>query len=462
MASPSSTIRPTPFQARVLDIPEDHNILLGGGRGGGKSFAMQLLILRHCDQYRRDAKVLITRKRLKSLYQFAEELRFLFRGAYGRSVSYNANDSMFRLPNGATVQLAHCESSTALADVAQGMTYSLICVDEAGEGPPIQTIDQLGLALRGKTPLRVVLAANPGGVNHSTLAERYVLTRTPWIPFEYAEQDWVYCPSTIDDNPHLPEAYHRNFAILKKTDPALYHAHRHGDWSRIVGDYFQGVWTSDLILDHHDLPPDCFRSLRLSIDWGSAAPCATVLGGRTIGDVRLPDDRVIPGNSWVIYDEHVEHDPNNFARGTGRSPGQIAPAIFRLCERNHVKARGVIDSAASAKIAGRYQSSITEMFRTAGVRVISGRKAPRRDRHEKLKQLMVNREFWVASRCRFWLSTVPNLPRSPRDPEDVDTNANDHALDATAYLLGGQAPQAVQRGWREPPPMPPDERIIYV
>ena len=35
----------TPFQARVLAVPEDHWLFLGGGRGGGKSFALQLLIL---------------------------------------------------------------------------------------------------------------------------------------------------------------------------------------------------------------------------------------------------------------------------------------------------------------------------------------------------------------------------------------------------------------------------------
>lgn len=75
---------------------------------------------------------------------------------------------------------------------------------------------------------------------------------------------------------------------------------------------------------------------------------------------------------------------------------------------------------------------------------------------------MVDRDFWVASRCRLWLATVPNLPCGKRDPEDVDTDANDHALNATAYLLGGQAPQASQRGWRESARSPLDERVIVV
>lgn len=79
----------------------------------------------------------------------------------------------------------------------------------------------------------MILAGNPGGANHSALAERYVTGRTPWAPFEFADQRWVYAPSTVDDNPHLPEAYKRNFEVLRHTDPALYKAHRHGDWSEI-------------------------------------------------------------------------------------------------------------------------------------------------------------------------------------------------------------------------------------
>jgi hypothetical protein len=71
------------------------------------------------------------------------------------------------------------------------------------------------------------------------------------------------------------------------------------------------------------------------------------------------------------------------------------------------------------------------------VRVSPAKKGARGPRFEHLKQLMANGEFFVASRCRFWLATVPSLPRDSRRPEDVDTSANDHMLDATSYLLSG-------------------------
>jgi hypothetical protein len=459
-------IRPTPYQAQVLSIPEDHFIFLGGGRGGGKSMALQFLILRHCQQYGHIAKVLVTRRRLKSLIQFAEELRFLLRGVYGREVSFNQNDAVFRLPNGATIQLTHVESSSALSDVAQGMSFTLIAVDEAGEGPTMEVIDQLGLALRAKgVPLRMVLAGNPGGTNHSALAERYVTERAPWLPFEFAGNTWVYAPSTVDDNPHLPLAYRRNFEVLRHTDPAIYRAMRLGDWSALVGDYFQGIWDADrMVIDHHDVPPDCFSTLKLSIDWGSSAPCAVVLAGQLAMDVRLPDDRVLPKGAWVVYDEHAEVDPRNIARGTGRTPGQIAPSLHKLCARSRIRARGVIDSAAEARTAGRAEASIADLFREAGVRVTPAKKGARVPRFEHLKQLMVNGEFYVTSRCRYWLATVPGLPRDPRVPEDVDTKANDHFLDATSYAIAGESQGRVRVGsfGGAGPKEPNVTRVIYV
>jgi len=462
----TQTIRPTPFQAQVLMVPEDHFLFLGGGRGGGKSFGLQLLILRHVQQYKNRARVLVTRRRLKSLLQFAEELRALLRSAFGPGVQFNMNDSIFRLPNGGTIQLTHCESSSSISDVAQGMNFSLIAVDEAGEGPGMEVIDQLGLSLRAPgVPLRMILAGNPGGANHSALAERYVTGREPFVPFEFGGNSWVYCPSVLDDNPHLPDAYRRNFEVLRHTDPALYKAMRTGDWSAITGEFWAGVWQhARAVFDHHEVPPDAFSSLKLSVDWGSAAPCAVVLGGQLAFDLRLSDDRVMPKGSWVILDEHFEHDPLNIAKGSGRTPGQIAPDLIRMCARNGVRARGVIDAAAEARTAGRMEASVSDLFRAAGVRVSPARKGPRIPRWEQMKELMVNGEFFVASRCRFWLATVPQLPRDPRRPEDIDSSANDHMADCTSYLIAGAASGHVAVGDFSPPRRLPDtgDRVMYV
>lgn len=102
------------------------------------------------------------------------------------------------------------------------------------------------------------------------------------------------------------------------------------------------------------------------------------------------------------------------------------------------------------------------MFRAAGVRVSPARKGARVPRFEYLKELMVNGEFYVASRCRYWLATVPTLPRDTRNPEDVDSAANDHMLDATSYLIAGQRPGARMSHFGSTAEPPRVDRLIWV
>lgn len=44
---PTESIAPNAFQSRVLELPEEVDLFLGGGRGGGKSWALAFLALRH-------------------------------------------------------------------------------------------------------------------------------------------------------------------------------------------------------------------------------------------------------------------------------------------------------------------------------------------------------------------------------------------------------------------------------
>ena len=41
-----------------------------------------------------------------------------------------------------------------------------------------------------------------------------------------------------------------------------------------------------------------------------------------------------------------------------------------------------------------------------------------------------NRIVYRSQKCQIWWQTVPSLPRDPRNPEDVDSTAPDHAPDA--------------------------------
>ena len=64
------TIELSPFQQRVLLVPEECDVFLGGGRGGAKSYALALLALRHVEQYGAKARILYVRQTYKGLADF--------------------------------------------------------------------------------------------------------------------------------------------------------------------------------------------------------------------------------------------------------------------------------------------------------------------------------------------------------------------------------------------------------
>ena len=46
--------------------------------------------------------------------------------------------------------------------------------------------------------------------------------------------------------------------------------------------------------------------------------------------------------------------------------------------------------------------------------------------------------LYVFSRCRQFIRTLPTLPRDAKKPDDIDTDAEDHAADAVRYRISAE------------------------
>lgn len=55
--------------------------------------------------------------------------------------------------------------------------------------------------------------------------------------------------------------------------------------------------------------------------------------------------------------------------------------------------------------------------------------------------------LYISRACDYAWDTLPVLPRDPRDIEDVDSSAPDHAADALRYGVIWQRPTVTQRPW---------------
>lgn len=425
----------TPYQSTVLAVPEKWNLLLAGGRGGGKSTAALLLILRHVEKYGDKARPLIVRETHKAVQELEEQLDQLLTVAYGKGVRHNRAEHTFRLPNGAIVECGQLDGPNAYKKF-QGRSFTLLVIDEFGLVRDRRWVDLLKSNLRAPEgiPLREVRTANPGGPLHALIHQNYIAKSLAWHPYEVDGETWVNCPSTLIDNPHLDhDDYQRRLRAACGNDEELFRAWVNGDWNIARGAFFGGALDERV----HMLPVAWPYAINrkawrpfLSMDWGSAAPSVTYVCLKAPGDVGP-----FPKDSLILLDELATVDPHDPNVGLGWPPGKLAEAIHEMCGRWGVHPHGVGDDARGL------EDTLLNVLQRHGINLQRPRKervagwAAMRERLYNAKERNGRPGMWATARCRYFWQTVPFLERDPSRPEDVMTDGPDHAADAARYAV---------------------------
>lgn len=435
------TIALSDFQSQVMALPEELDVFLGGGRGGGKSYLLALLALRHVEQYGKQARILYIRKTYKGLSDFELITRELFGKIYATAARYNAAEHVWRMPNGGYMELGQLESHADYAKY-QGRSFTLLLVDEAGQFASPDLLDILRSNLRGpaNVPIRMVMAANPGGVGHHWLARRYVFASGPWMPFdeEKSKRQWVYAPSTFDGNSFIDrEQYRSQLESACPGDPELLRAWISGDWAVNRGAYFAHVLDEDrnAVDPWPELPPGW--EAYLAHDFGSSAPSATYVVAVSPGDTG-PDGRWYPRDSLVVVDELATVRGDSLDIGNGWTVPVLAEAVRELAIRWGIEASGVADDAIFART-GHGAGSIADEFQLAGVHFEPARKADRLSGWNRMRRLLQDAGkpdrpgLYVSRSCDYFWATVPYLTHDTKRIEDLDSSGPDHGADAIRY-----------------------------
>ena len=428
------------FQQRALSVPEEFDVFLGGGRGGGKSYAEAVLALRHAEQYGERGRVLYLRRTYKGLADFELVTRDLFGTIYGTAARYNAAEHVWRLPGGSYIELGQLETHSDYAKY-QGRSFTLLMADEVGQYPAPDLLDLMRSNLRGAVdvPIRVVLAANPGGPGHYWLAKRYVFAAAPWVPFvePKSRRTWVYCPSTFAGNQFIDrDQYRDQIESACHDDPELLRAWTTGDWAVNRGAYFAPVLDEGRnAVEPWEGIPRGWDSW-LAHDFGSSAPSVTYVMAQSPGD--KVGGRWFPRDSIVIVDELATHKRDNLNAGLGWTVPTLAEEIRDMCGRWSIRPRGVADDACFAKT-GHGAGSIADEFNRAQVYFRPARKADRISGWQTMRRLLADAGkpdvagLYISRGCSYFWSTVPYLARDQKRVEDVDSSGPDHAADAVRY-----------------------------
>lgn len=426
-------ITPTDWQGRVMELPEEYSLALMGGKAGGKTTCATLLALRHAEQYKGDARTILIRSSHKALTDVELALEQLLNGVYGKAVKLNRQEHLFRLPNGARIELGQLDGPQDLIKWS-GKSVTQCIFDEYGHVRDRRWIDELKAGLRSPNqsiPLRTILLANPGGAQHAFCHSTYIAKQRAWTPYQVNGETFITCPSTVLDNPHLdPTAYLQKLRSAVGNDEDLYRALAEGDWNIARGAYFGEVLDQNVHQIRADFPYDISRGWRpfISMDYGYSAPSIIYVCVRSPGP-----PTPFPYNSLILVAELATHDPNDLNQGLKWPPGKLCEAIKDLCEEWKIQPVGIGDDCFGL------DKSLLQIFRENGVYL----RSPRKERIKgwsKMREMLFNAKerngkpgMWVSESCKYFWATVPFIQRDPSRPEDCLTTGPDHAADSARF-----------------------------
>lgn len=424
-------MQPTEFQKRILEMPEQWSLFLGGSRGGGKSVAVAFLVLRHCEKYKADAHPLIIREGAKAISEMENLLEGLFTSVYGLGVKLNRADHVIRLPNGAIVELGYLEGPSSYLKF-HGRSFTLLVIEEYAALKNRTWAEMLksGLRTPADIPLRTILTGNPGGMLSAYVHKTYILPQRPWINFEVDGETWANCPSQISDNKFLPENYRRTLMAACGNDKALFDAWCNGNWAIERGAYFGDVLDQDVHQLRAEWPYRVTPAWRgfCAMDWGSSAPTLMYICLRAPGG-----QGPFPRDSLILVDELAVVDSTDLNVGLKWPIPKLAEAIKDLAKEWNVFPGGVSDDAYGM------DQSLLNALHQMGCHFQRPTKA-RVSGWQKMRTMLHNAAerngqpgLWISARCEYFWQTVPYLERDPLRPEDMVTKGPDHAADSCRY-----------------------------
>ena len=431
-----------------------HELFWGGARGAGKSELLIGLWADHANKFGKHAQGILLRRRYKQLEELLRRTHDLYPKLGAR---YSVSSQQWSFPNGATLKLRHLFDARDTEEY-QGHEYSWLGIDELTNFPTPEPLDRMRACLRSRhgVPVQIRLTGNPGGPGHQWVKARYVdpsprgyqLLTDPETGLER-----VFIPARLEDNPALTEKdplY--EVRLLQSGPPSLVKAWRWGIWDIVAGGFFDDLFVPS----RHMLPvfqvPTCWR-VRVSFDWGSARPSSFGIWAEVTD--AAPDGydlpRVFPRGSLIRTQEWytVARDPlSGHVRpnvGMRLSSEDVGAGIAARLANTRRPKIAVADpsiftqhggpSIHERMVAGAAAEGYRLSFAKADNSRTTGWQRVRSMLEEAAKDQPEYPGLWVSERCENWIRTVPVVQQDPANPDDVDTDAEDHAADDTRYCV---------------------------
>lgn len=433
-------------------------VCLAGTRGGGKTDAMLFSFGQYCGLGYEDYwRGVIFRRNYKHLDDvIAKSKRWFNRVPENRRPRFLAGSSSLKWvwPTGEELLFRAFENEEDYWSY-HGHEYPFIGWEELTSWPSIACYESMKSTNRSSfqpwgnlraIPRLIRSSTNPYGVGHNWV-KKYFIDDAPYgkIMQDDDGNKRVTLFSSIKENPHLGEEYVKTLQSI--TDPNKRKAWLEGSWDITSGGMFDDLWDAHKHIVKPFEIPYTWRIDR-SFDWGSSKPFSVGWWAESDGsDVKMKDGttRSFPPKTLFRIGEWYGSDgkPNEGIRMTAKNVAMgIKARELRMGIQNRVNP-GPADSAIYAVTddASIGQNMESEgVFWTPADKRAGSRKNGwelMRDRFDAVTNDLEKPGMYIFETCRDFIRTVPSIPRDTRDPDDVDTDAEDHAADDTRYRVLG-------------------------
>tara|TARA_R100001015_G_C4634030_1_gene199800 strand:- start:1855 stop:3417 length:1563 start_codon:yes stop_codon:yes gene_type:complete len=418
-------------QYDFLAAPEKE-VLYGGAAGGGKSYAMLMDLLRYASNG--NHRALLLRRTLAELTELIDKSKQIYPRAFP-SARFKESTKTWVFPSGATALFSYVDQDDDVYRY-QGMAFTWIGIDELGHYPSPFVWNYLRSRLRTTDPsidTYMRATANPGGSGGHWIKKMFIDPSPPNEPFWATDTDTgkvlayskghekegqplfarKFIPARLTDNPYLVKdgTYE---AMLMSLPEVQRRRLLDGDWNVSEGAAFSEFNQQHHVIEPVEIPYNWVR-LR-ACDYGFSSP-SCVLWGAIDWD----------GCIWIyreLYQNRLTAD-------------ELAEYIMELESDDPQMYMSVLDKSCWNKL-GMGKSIALSMIEK-GLRWVPSNSDRMQGKQEVHKRLQLTKDdkpkLKIFNTCTNIIRTLPTLPLSKNNSEDVDTKAEDHAYDALRYMF---------------------------
>ena len=407
-----------------------YEALMEGTRGGGKTDTLLMSFAQHVGKgFGQHWRGVLFRLTYPQLADVVAKSRRWFSQMFP-DAKFNKSDYVWEWPDGEMLFFRYGATEDDYWNY-HGHEYPWLGFEELTNWRDLQFYESMQSTCRSSFPgmPRMVRATcNPFGKGHGAVKERFRLGRDGIPAGQIIREDGakprVAIHSSIRENTILLANDPEYLATLQSLkDPNRRKAWLEGDWDIHVGSFLEGVWDAKQhVVDPFPIPASW--NVWKSMDWGYARPYAVLW-------LAMDPD----GVHYVWREMYGAGEKAN--EGSREDAAKVARKVKSIEEHDerlgYSYRMNLADPAIFSKIGA--DRSIGQIFREGGVRWQEAwnAKGSRVNGAQEIIRLLSEGRLKIFSSCKHLLRTVPSLPPSDINPEDVDTDAEDHAWDALRY-----------------------------